>query len=675
MASHKNNGTGNKKNKKDTERVLTVSEIAHNYDLKVSEVLNELKELKLKKRSGSDIIEDEHLEKVIEHFENISQKESQDNQSAVKNDTAEIHLKSPIIVKQLAEAIGKKPPEIVKKLMQKNILASINQAIDPKTADEICKDFGLTLILDRREKKQVRTEAKEEQEEFRENPEDLQDRPPVVAFLGHVDHGKTSIQDAIRKTNVVKGESGGITQHTGASVIKHDGKDIVFIDTPGHEAFTQMRARGANVTDIVVLVVAADDGFMPQTVEAMNHAKAAGVPIIVAINKVDLHSADPEKVLLHMQQNNLMSEDWGGEIGTVRVSATTGQGLDDLLERILLEAEMLELKANPKRMAECFVLEAEVKSGMGSTVNAIVKNGSIKLGDPILCGQYSGKVKALLDHHGKRVKKIGPSYPVKVLGLSGVPEAGAKFVACNSEKKASETALKRKEEKRTETLSSNQATSLEDLFSTIEANKKEELKLIIKTDVQGTVEAIKDSLSKLPSEKIEVNVILSGVGAISESDVLLASASNAIVVGFHVKINSGVNAVAKREGVEIRLYSIIYELLEDIEDALVGRLAPEEREREVGKAVIQKIFQMTKGPKVCGCRVEKGVIKVGSKARVYRGNELIFTGTLESLKHYQDNVKQIKAGQECGIKLNNFMDFKEDDVIQVYDVELRKASL
>ena len=593
----------------------------------------------------------------------------------------EVQLKSPIIVKNLADALNKKPTEIIKVLMTFNVLASINQSVDPKIAEKVCSSFGATLVLDKREKESHKKTAKntilEEQAEKTEEdlPKDLKERPPVVTFLGHVDHGKTSIQDAIRKTNIVKGEAGGITQHTGASVITYEGKNIVFIDTPGHEAFTAMRARGANVTDIAILVVAADDGFMPQTIEAMNHAKAAGVPIIVAINKIDLPSANPEKVLLHMQQNNLMSEDWGGEIGTVKVSALKGEGLDELLERILLEAELLELKANPKRKAEGVVLEAELKAGMGTTTNVLVTNGTLKQGDIVLCEQFYGRAKALIDTKGKRIKSVGPSMPAKILGLSGVPTAGATFKVCKNEKEATEIAKERGNTIRTEGLTRTASTSLEDLFANLDNKKRNDLNIILKTDVQGTAEAIVDSLSKLPSDKIKVNVIHAAVGAISESDILLASASNAIVVGFHVKVNPGVNDIAKREGVEIRLYSIIYELLEDITDALEGRLAPEEREKKLGKAKILKIFSVSKGPKICGCLVEEGNIRVGAKARVYRNNELIFNGSIQSLRRFQDDVKEVKTSQECGIRLDNFLDFQEDDLIDVYEVEFKKAKL
>jgi translation initiation factor IF-2 len=586
----------------------------------------------------------------------------------------ELYIEEPIVVKTFAELLGKKPTEIIMALMQLNILASINQTIDIKTAEKIASNHGYKLLVEKSKKENSKIEEKKKIEII-DDPKDLVERPPVVTFMGHVDHGKTSIQDAIRKTSIVKGEAGGITQHTGASVIDFKKKTIVFIDTPGHEAFTEMRSRGANVTDIVVLVVAADDGFMPQTVEALNHARAANVPIIVAINKIDLPSADPEKVLLHMQQNNLMSEDWGGEVGTVQVSAMTGKGLDDLLDRILLETELLELKANPKRASEGVILEAELELGMGSTANAIVKNGTLKVGDIILCDHYYGRIKALIDSSNKRVKTAGPSMPVKIVGLSGVPSAGSIFTVCTTEKEAAEIAKQRGESFRTENLTKASVTSLEDLFSSINEAKRNDLNLIIKTDVQGTGEAIKDSLEKILSDKIRVNIVHNAVGGISESDILLASASKAIVVGFHVKVNNGVNDIAKKEGVEIRLYSIIYEVIADIKDALVGRLAPEARERHLAKAKILKIFSTNKGPKICGCVAEEGTVKVGGKARVYRNKDLIFNGIITSLRRFQDDVKEVKAGQECGIRLDNFLDFQEGDIIEVYDIVMEKASL
>lgn len=603
------------------------------------------------------------------------------NASVSSDDPREVHLKGPVVVKNLAEAIGKKPNEVITSLMMMNVLASINQTVDNEIAIKVAEQAGITLVIDKRgsgaePKTEVEDEVAPEDKEYEDNPADLKMRPPIVTFMGHVDHGKTSLQDTIRKTKVAAGEAGGITQHIGASVVNINGKTITFVDTPGHEAFTQMRARGANVTDIVVLVVAADDGFMPQTIEAMNHAKAAGVPIIVAINKMDLPGANPDKVLLHMQQNGLMSEDWGGETAAIRVSARTGDGIDDLLERILLEAEMLELKANPKRPALAYVLESELEQGFGPTVSVVVRNGTLRVGDAMICGEYFGKVRSLIDFRGKRIPQAGPATPVKVVGLSGVPEAGTKLATCESLSEAKELAAQRSIENREEALASRlPGTSLEDLFSQMDTGERNNLKVVVKADVRGSADAIVESLKKLPSEKISVDVLHAGVGAISENDVLLAASAGAIVVGFHVRVNPGVNDLAKKEKVEIRLYSIIYELLEDIEDALTGRLAPEKREKDLGTVRILKIFQLSKGPKICGCMVEKGIAKVGAKARVYRDKELIFNGEVKSLRRFQDDVKEVHAGLECGIKLDNFMDFTEGDTIQLYEIELKKATL
>lgn len=673
--------------RKKSEANYTVKSLSKKFVLDVKVVMDELKGLGVEVASQTSHIDDEISEIVLHHFEEVvkkaKRKEAQAAEAAeaAAPDANEIHLKSPVMVKALAEAIDKKPNEVITRLLKMNVLASINQSLDSKVAERVCEAFGFKLVLDHRQKvEEMKRSAKDEAElkatsDAEERPEDLVPRPPVVAFLGHVDHGKTSIQDALRHTNVVKGEAGGITQHIGASVIAHKDKSITFIDTPGHEAFTAMRARGANATDIAVLVVAADDGFMPQTIEALNHLKAAQVPIIVAANKMDLPSANYDRILLHMQQNGLMSEEWGGEVGVVKVSAITKAGLPELLDRIFLEAEMLELKGNPKRPAEGVVLEAELGQGTGATASVLVRNGTLHIGDIMLCGPYSGRVKAMVDVKGHRVKAAGPSTPVKVMGLSGVPNAGDIFVICDSEKDAVAIAGQRFDEQRTTSLTREVGVSLEDLFATLDRGKRNDLHLIIKTDVKGTAEAIIDALGKIPSEKISVEIVLAGVGAISEADVLLAAASGSIVVGFHVKVNTGVNALAKDKGVEIRLYSVIYELMEDITDALVGRLAPDKREKELGVARILKIFSMTKGPKVCGCLVESGSVKAGSMGRIYRGKELLFNGTIQTLRRFQDEVKEVKTGQECGIRMDNFLDFQEGDEIKAYEIELRKATL
>ena len=500
-------------------------------------------------------------------------------------------------------------------------------------------------------------------------------RPPVVTFMGHVDHGKTSLQDAIRHTNVTAGEAGAITQHIGASTVEFEGRPITFIDTPGHAAFTSMRARGANVTDIVVLVVSAAEGFKPQTVEAMNHALAADVPIIVAANKMDLPGANYDQVLLNMQQNNLTSEDWGGKVGVVKVSAKTGAGLPDLLERILVEADMLELKADPTCPAEGVVLEAQLEQGLGPTSHVLVQNGTLRTGDPILCGSCWGKARMLIDDKGRKVREVKPGFPVKVVGLSGVPEAGDKLTVMGSEKEARLEAERRNEEKRAEQLATSSITTADDLFNKLNSEGRRTLNIIIKSDVKGSGEAIAQSLLELPSEKIKAEVIANAVGPICDNDIELAAATNALVVGFHVHVNPGVNDLAAKRHVEIRLYTIIYELLEDITAALAGKLEPEKRETVIGRARILQIFELSKGPKICGCKVESGVVKVGSKARVRRSKELIYNGEVVSLRHLKEDMREVKAGFECGIRLDNFADFMEGDEIEFYNIELKKATL
>ena len=672
-------------------KTLKVKDLAGKYGLSPKDIVKELQDQGYENITGASSVipqdEIELVEVIVSEFQEKvkggKKEKSGKNQNSSKGASAsEVTMAPPIVVKALADALGKRPNEVVSGLMMMNVLASINQTVDAEVAIEFAKKCGVTLRIG---SKADAASAKNEAEAIEPedaaiapgNPEDLKPRSPIVTFMGHVDHGKTSLQDRIRQTNVAGGEAGGITQNIGASVAQLNGKTITFVDTPGHEAFTQMRARGANVTDIVVLVVAADDGFMPQTVEALNHALAAKVPIIVAINKCDIPDADPDKVLLHMQQNGLTCEDWGGETAAIKVSAKTGEGIENLLERILLEAEMLELKADPKRAGFAYVLESQLEQGFGPTAHIIVKSGTIKLGDPILCGEYYGKVKNLIDVHGQRIKSAGPATPVKIAGLSGVPEAGSRMVVCDNEAIAKELAAQRADAKRQEELSSKATggTTLEELFSKMDADAKKQLCVVLKGDVRGSVEAISESFSKLPNDKISVNVVHSGVGAITENDVLLAKSSGGIVVGFHVRVNPGVNALAKKENVEIRLYSIIYELLEDIQDALTGRLEPEKREKILGDARILQIFELSKGPKICGCMVDKGSVKVGAKARVFRNNELIFNGEVRSLRRFHDDVKEVKQGLECGIKLDNFLDFEVGDHIQIYDVELKKATL
>ncbi|MBE6358722.1 MAG: translation initiation factor IF-2 [Lentisphaerae bacterium] len=584
-----------------------------------------------------------------------------------------ITLPSPVIVKDLAEALGKRPNEIITELIKLGELAGINQVVSDANAKKICSAFGVELTFGAAPKPEVKAAPVKKAPVV--DPIMLKERPPVVTFMGHVDHGKTSLQDKVRHTNVTAGEAGAITQHIGASSVRFNEKDITFIDTPGHAAFSKMRARGADCTDIVVLVVSAAEGFKPQTIEAMNHALGAKVPIIVAINKIDLPEADPDKILLHMQQNGLTSEDWGGDIGTVRVSAKTGEGIPDLLERILLEAQMLELKANPKAAADGVVLEAQLEQGFGPTAHVLIQDGTLKIGDIALCGEHYGRVRNLINDKGERVKSVPPGFPVKIVGLSGIPEAGDRLEICSSDKEARQIAAERLAVKRQETLANSAISSAEDLFSKLNKEEVNSLNIIIKSDVRGSGEAIAQSLEQLPSEKIKASVVANGVGPISESDIDLAAATGSLVVGFHVRVNPGVNDLAKKRGVEIRLYSIIYELLEDITDALAGKLEPERKEKVTGQARILQIFELSKGPKICGCRVESGSVRVGSKARVWRNRELIYNGEVVSLRHFRDDVREVKAGLECGIRLDNFADFIEGDEIELYEIEYKKATL
>lgn len=669
--------------KKNEKAGLKLKDILKKYDLPVSIAIASLKELGVGVDNVSSVVDKDLIDIVEDHLRDLD-KEHQKNTTEEKSSASnEVHLKSPVTVKNLAEAIGRKPNEVITSLMAMNILANINQVIEHSAAKKIARKFGKNLIIDRRErdvpqKEEIIDAKKPEPEEIEEpdKTEDLTERPPIVTFLGHVDHGKTSLQDAIRKTNVAAGEAGGITQHIGSSVIKHADKTITFIDTPGHEAFTAMRARGAKITDIAVLVVAADDGFMPQTIEALNHAKAAKVPIIIALNKMDLPGADPGRVLRQMQQHGLQPEEWGGDVAVVKVSAVRGDGISDLLDRILLEAEMLQLKANPKKNARGVVIEASLEQGLGPTINIIVQKGTLKKGDFVLCGEFCGKVKTLIGPQNEKFDQVGPGMPAKLVGLSGVPQSGTVFIVCNNEKEAREIAEKRARENKIKQLSKNTpATTLEDILNQMAQSQKPTLPLVVKADTQGSIEAIKESLSKFPSDKISIDIISSATGAITENDVLLASASKAIIIGFHVRVNPGVNQISKQNNVEIRLYSIIYELIEDIKDAMEGKLAPESREKIIGDAVILKIFELSKGPKVCGCSVSNGLVRVGAKARVFRNNELIYNGSVQSLRRFQDDVKEVRQGFECGIRLDNFVDFQEGDKIQIYEIELKKTNL
>jgi len=580
-------------------------------------------------------------------------------------------IKPPIVVKQFATELGLKPHQIIAELMTHNVFANINQTIEPDIAAKIAENHGFILEKERREKgagvHKVEQQVVAPPPPVIEKKEELKPRAPIITFMGHVDHGKTSLLDAIRKTRVAFGEAGGITQHIGAYSVDHNGHKITFIDTPGHAAFTAMRARGANVTDIVVLVVAADDGIMPQTVEAINHAKAAPhVKIMVAVNKMDLPGANLERVKKQLQDHGLTPEDWGGETIICPVSATKGTGIDQLLEMMTLQAEVMELKASPTARPRGTVIEAQVEAGRGPTATVIVQMGTLKTSDPFICGDYSGKVKSLLDDRGKPVKQVAPSTPVKVLGFTGLPNAGDEFLVMESERATKQLSDERLETKRTNKLFVPQRATLETLLET--AGGKKVLRIVLKADTQGSVEAIVNALKQIETKKIDLEIIHSAVGPISESDMLLASASDAVIIGFNVKVESMAVPDAKREGVQVKLYSIIYELLDQIKDAMAGLLDPELRETVIGHAEVKQIFNLSRGI-VAGCLVTDGRIARVARARILRKRQPVYDGGISTLRRFQDDVKEVRSGLECGIKLGDFNEYQVGDVIECYQLE------
>ena len=590
-----------------------------------------------------------------------------------------VQMKPPVIVSELAKRIGTKAHVLLAELMAMNVFANLNEQIGEDIARKICERHGFLFELEKRERGAGMVHAppkKVEPLEVGEQATDLKPRPPVVTVMGHVDHGKTSLLDAIRKTDVVAHESGGITQHIGASVVSlPDGKTITFLDTPGHEAFTKMRARGANITDIALLVVAADDGIMPQTIEAINHAKAAQVQIIVAINKCDLPTANPDRVKKQLQEHGISPESWGGDTITVEVSATTKKGIDTLLEMILLQAEILELKASPKVPAKGNVIEAQVEPGMGPTATVLVRKGTLRVGDGIVCGPFWAKIRALVNDKGQRIKEAPPSTPVKIVGLSGLPEAGLEFNVMKNDKEARALGEQRELEARGAATGQARGSRLEDLLSQLKDGEQKKLHIVLKADVQGSLEAIADSLGKLKDDKIELDIIHRAVGSITENDVLLASASGAVIIGFRVKTESGVTDAAKHESVQIKLYTIIYELIEQVEESMEGLLEPESKESVIGHAEVRKIFELSKGAPVAGCAVTDGRIARSARVRVLRRKAVQYEGRIASLKHFQDDVREVKAGAECGLRLENFSALQEGDVLECYTVEKVAASL
>jgi translation initiation factor IF-2 len=592
-----------------------------------------------------------------------------------------IIIKPPIVVRELATQLKQKPFKIIADLMGLNVFATVNQAIDEKIAQQLCAKYGFRFEVEKRERGAGVVHAVEKQIELdiEDKPETLKPRAPVVTIMGHVDHGKTSLLDVIRKANVAAGESGGITQHIGAYTIsvphperKKELAQITFLDTPGHAAFSSMRARGANVTDIVVLVVAANDGVMPQTLEALAHAKAAKVPILVAVNKIDHPNANAMRVRQQLQDKGLVPDDWGGDTIFVECSALTKVGIDKLLEMILLQADLLELKANPNRNAKGNVIESGVEPG-GPTATVLVRKGTLHVGDIILCGEFYGRVRALINEEGQRLKEAGPSVAVRVLGLNGVPDAGLEFSVVEDEKAARELAEQRFLEARAAGQEDKKVT-LENLFATLAANQDKVLKVVVKADTQGSVEAIVEALKKIEAEKVSLEIIHSDVGTITENDVALASASNAIILGFHTRLDSTAAEKAKHAGVQIKLYAIIYELIDQVKEAMAGLLDPLVKDVVVGSAEIRQVFELSKGVPVAGCMVSSGRIVKG-KVRVRRRKDVIYEGICQSLRRFQDEVNEVRAGMECGIRIEGYSDFQVGDAIECYSLEKVAAKL
>jgi translation initiation factor IF-2 len=593
------------------------------------------------------------------------------------SDAKIIRLKPPIVVRELSEQLKQKPFAVIAELMHAGVFATVNQTIDETTAQRVCAKFGFKFEVEKRAKGEGQVHKampKVEAVDDEDKPESLKPRPPVVTIMGHVDHGKTTLLDVIRKSDVATGEAGGITQHIGAYTIsvshpekKGEFQQITFLDTPGHAAFSSMRARGANVTDIVVLVVAANDGVMPQTLEALSHAKAAKVPIIVAVNKCDHPNANPMQARQQLQDKGVVPDDWGGDNIFVDCSALTKQGVDKLLSAIVLQADLLELKANPDRAAKGNVIESGLEPG-GPIATVLVRKGTLRVGDVIICGEHFGKARALISEEGKRLKEAAPSVAVRVLGLNGVPEAGLEFSVVEDEKTAREIGGQRAMDNKSQELEARSKVTLENLFATLDAAQGKALKVIVKADTQGSVEAIVSEINKIESDKVTLEVIHSAVGTITESDVALAAASKAVILGFHTRIDTGVNDKAKHHGVQIKLYAIIYELVDEVKAAMAGLLEPILKETTTGTAEVRKIFELSKGVPVAGCMVTNGRI-IRGKVRVRRRKDLIYEGVTQSLRRFQDEVNEVRLGMECGIRIEGFGEFQEGDLIECYAVE------
>ena len=671
---------------------IRVYELAKELNISSKDLIELLMdEFNIEVKNHMSVIEDEDAElikellgnqdsetksEVIEEYEAIADEEAnkgakkkkknkrdaKSNEEQTEVETV-VEIGETITVKELAEKLKKPTAEVIKTLIFTGVMAGINQEIDFETAEKVCDKYEV-LIAKKEETAELDVLEMEEDKE-----ENLQKRPPIVTVMGHVDHGKTSLLDAIRKAKVTATEAGGITQHIGAYTVNVNGEEITFLDTPGHEAFTAMRARGAQITDVVILVVAADDGIMPQTKEAISHCKAADVPMVVAINKIDRPGANIDKVKQELTEYGLVAEDWGGDTICVPVSAKQGEGISTLLEMVLLTAEMLELKANPDRKAKGTVIEAKLDKGRGAVASLLVQNGTLHVGDSILVGSTYGRIRAMFDDTGKKIKSAGPSIPVEILGLSEVPAAGDRFNQVKDEKTARNMAEIRKQKEKNESLNARHRVSLEDLYSQIKEGTVKELDIIVKADVQGSVEAIRQSLEKLSTDDVKVRVIHGGVGAITETDITLATASNAIVIGFNVRPDTNAVNAAEKEGVDVKTYRIIYDAIEDVKSAMIGMLEPEYKEVVLGKAEVRETYKISSVGTIAGAYVLDGKITRNSDVRIIREGIVIFESTLASLKRFKDDAKEVRSGYECGLSVEKFNDIKEGDIIEAYTME------
>ncbi len=644
-----------------------------------ADLIKELYEEQKKEAAEKKEIIEEYESKINEDISKQQRKNSKMRKGGNKRNEEKvdetpdevIEMEETIVVKDLADKLKKPVVEVIRALIFQGVMASVNQEIDFNTAEKLVDSFGSIAVLKEQNVGDIAKEQEDEIDEIEDESSEAKEtkRPPIVTVMGHVDHGKTSLLDAIKKSKVTATEAGGITQHIGAYTVDVNGERITFLDTPGHEAFTSMRARGAQVTDIVILVVAADDGIMPQTVEAINHCKAAEVPMIIAINKMDKESANPDRVKQELTEYGLVSEDWGGDTICVPVSAHTKEGLDNLLEMITINAEMLELKADANRRAKGTVIEAKLDKGRGPVASILVQNGTLKSGDSIIVGTTYGRIRAMIDDKGKTTKAAGPSMPVEILGLSEVPAAGDRFTVVRDEKTARIMAESRKEKIRQDHFQTSNRVSMENLYNQIQEGKVKELSVIVKADVQGSAEAVKQSIEKLSTDNVKVRVIHGAVGAITETDVSLAYASNAIIIGFNVRPDNNAITIAERDNVEIKTYRIIYDALDDIKSAMIGMLEPEYKEVITGRCEARQVYKISNVGTIAGCYVLNGKITRNCKVRVLRDGIVITESTLASLKRFKDDVKEAAAGYECGLSIEKFNDIKEGDIIEGYIME------